>query len=78
MEWNLQGKTGFLWGGTALAVFVWAFFRLPEIKGRTYEELDILFLEGVPARKFAKTHVDPYSASAQEELREKDQAAPRL
>ncbi|TGJ88069.1 hypothetical protein E0Z10_g681 [Xylaria hypoxylon] len=60
VEWNWSGKSGFFWGGTAFLVFVWAWFRLPEIKGRTYEELDILFMKGVPARKFAETHVDAY------------------
>lgn len=40
---------------------VWAFFRLPEPKGRTYEELDILFAKGVSARKFAKSEVDAYA-----------------
>jgi MFS transporter, SP family, general alpha glucoside:H+ symporter len=72
VEWNLAGRTGFLWGSTALAMFVWAFFRLPEIKDRTYEELDILFLKGIPARRFAKTHVDPYAASAPADEREKE------
>ncbi|KAI0200550.1 sugar transporter [Astrocystis sublimbata] len=60
VEWNWSGKSGFFWGGTALLAFVWSYFRLPEIKGRTYEELGILFMRKVPARKFAKTHVDPY------------------
>ncbi|GES59667.1 Sugar transporter [Aspergillus terreus] len=59
--WNASGKTGFFWGGTALLVFIWAFFRLPEPKGRTYAELDILFAKRTPARKFASTHVDPYA-----------------
>ncbi|KAG2414774.1 hypothetical protein HFD88_005962 [Aspergillus terreus] len=59
--WNASGKTGFFWGGTALIVFIWAFFRLPEPKGRTYAELDILFAKRTPARKFASTHVDPYA-----------------
>lgn len=27
---------------------------------RTYAELDLLFERGVPARKFASTHVDAY------------------
>ncbi|KAL6229535.1 hypothetical protein BDW75DRAFT_249581 [Aspergillus navahoensis] len=58
--WNASGKTGFFWGGTALLVFIWAFFRLPEPKGRTYAELDILFATKVPARKFASTPVDVY------------------
>jgi len=46
---------------------VWSYFRLPEAKGRTYEELDILFAKGVSARKFKGYEVDAYSeATAQE------------
>jgi SP family general alpha glucoside:H+ symporter-like MFS transporter len=60
--WNVKGKTAFFWGSTALCMFVWSFFRLPEAKGRTYEELDLLFQKRVPARKFSSTHVDPYAA----------------
>ncbi|KAJ5273703.1 hypothetical protein N7478_008828 [Penicillium angulare] len=60
--WNASGKTGFFWGSTAFIAFVWAYFRLPEPKGRTYAELDILFAKKVPARKFASTHVDAYAA----------------
>ena len=62
--WNLQGRTGFFWAATAFVIMVWAFFRLPEVKGRTYEELDILFEDRVSARKFAKTHVDAYATVA--------------
>ena len=61
--WNFKGKSGFFWGGTAFIVFIWAYFRLPEIKGRTYEELDILFANKTPARQFAKAHVDAYAVS---------------
>lgn len=50
---NLKGKTAFIWFGTALPTLIWAFFRLPETKGRTYEELDVMFEKDVPARKFA-------------------------
>jgi SP family general alpha glucoside:H+ symporter-like MFS transporter len=39
---------------------VWAYFRLPEPKGRTYEEWDILFEKKVSVRKFAKANVDPF------------------
>ncbi|KAI4713142.1 hypothetical protein J4E89_002121 [Alternaria sp. Ai002NY15] len=56
-----KGKTGFFWGGGALIFFVWTFFRLPETKGRTYEELDIMFAEGLPARAFAKHSIDAYA-----------------
>lgn len=40
---------------------IWAYFRLPEPKDRTYEEMDILFANGVSARKFSKTNVDAYA-----------------
>lgn len=58
--WNASGKTGFFWGITALLTFLWAYFRLPEAQGRTYEELDILFARKVSARKFSSTLVDAY------------------
>ncbi|KAK1975472.1 alpha glucoside transporter [Colletotrichum cereale] len=56
--WNLKGTTGFVWGGSAFATFVWAYFRLPETKGRTYEELDYLFHNNVPTRDFESTEVE--------------------
>ncbi|KAF6812496.1 MFS sugar transporter [Colletotrichum plurivorum] len=62
-EWNLKGKAGFFWAATAGIIFVWSFFRLPEVKGRTYEELDILFARELPAREFSKAHVDAYASS---------------
>lgn len=40
---------------------LWAYFRLPEPKDRTYEELDILFAKRIPARQFRKTEVDAYA-----------------
>ncbi|OHX01010.1 maltose permease [Colletotrichum incanum] len=51
-EANMQGKLGFFFGGLASLCFIWAWFRVPETMGRTYEELDILFEQRVPARKF--------------------------
>jgi SP family general alpha glucoside:H+ symporter-like MFS transporter len=58
-----KGKTGFFWGACALVFFVWTYFRLPETKGKTFEELDILFANRVPAREFAKYKVDAYAES---------------
>lgn len=48
----LQGKLGFFFGGLGLLCFGWAYVRLPETMGRTYEELDLLFERRVPARQF--------------------------
>ena len=59
--WNWQGRTGFFWAGSAALTALWAYFRLPEPKDRTYEELDILFAKKISARKFSKTHVDAYA-----------------
>lgn len=56
-----KGKTGFFWGGCAFAFLVWTWFRLPETKDRTFEELDVLFAEKVKARDFSKYIVDPYA-----------------
>lgn len=58
---NWKGKTSFFWGGCAAVFVFWTFFRLPETKGRTFEELDILFANGVPTREFGKYQVNAYA-----------------
>ncbi|POR38487.1 General alpha-glucoside permease [Tolypocladium paradoxum] len=58
--WNWGAKSGFFWAGTCFACAVWTFFRLPEPKGRTYGELDVLFENRVSARKFKTTSVDQF------------------
>ncbi|KAK5074412.1 hypothetical protein LTR64_006444 [Lithohypha guttulata] len=66
--WNFRGYTGFVWGFCAAAVFVWAYFRLPETKDRTFHELDILFAKKVSARKFATTQIDAFDEHDQNDL----------
>ena len=56
--WNLAGKCGYVWGGTAVVCWVMTFFFLPELKHRSYREADILFNRKVPARKFKTTVID--------------------
>ena len=56
--WNWGPFSAFFWAGTGLAMLVWSFFRLPEPKGRTYGELDVLFEMRVPARKFEGTKIN--------------------
>jgi SP family general alpha glucoside:H+ symporter-like MFS transporter len=60
-SWNWGAKTGFFWAGWCLLILTWAYFRLPETKGRTYGELDVLFEQEVSARKFASTRVDQFA-----------------
>ncbi|MCJ1396978.1 hypothetical protein MMC11_000170 [Xylographa trunciseda] len=59
-EWNLRGYTGFFWAGTATVVVIWAYFRLPETKGRSFDDIDILFAKKVSARKFRGYNVDTF------------------
>ncbi|KHN94073.1 General substrate transporter [Metarhizium album ARSEF 1941] len=61
--WGIHGKSCFLYAGTALCCLVWCLFRLPETKGLSYLELDILFEKKAPARKFAEVQ-DRLSKSA--------------
>jgi SP family general alpha glucoside:H+ symporter-like MFS transporter len=67
---NWRGKTGFFWFGTSVVTVVWAFFRLPETKGRTYEELDLMFAAKTPTLKFKKYRVDAYSEDATNQVKE--------
>jgi len=60
--WNWGAKAGFFWAGSCALCIVWCYFRLPEPKGRTYGELDVLFEQGVSARDFKKTAVDQFSS----------------
>ena len=52
---NLQSKVGFIFGSLACCSLVFAFFCVPEMKGRSLEEINQMFQDGVPVRKFG-TH----------------------
>lgn len=53
--------TGFFYAGLTFLLLTFMWFMLPETKGRTFAELDVLFDNKVSARKFAKTNVDQLS-----------------
>lgn len=61
--WDWGAKAAFFWAGLCALCWVWTFFRLPEPKGRTYAELDMLFARKVSARKFTSTIVDPFATT---------------
>ncbi|KAJ5819017.1 hypothetical protein N7474_004608 [Penicillium riverlandense] len=61
---DLNSKVGFIFGSLACCSFVFAFFCVPEMKGRSLEEINQMFQDGVPVRKFG-TH--PFAAAATEE-----------
>ncbi|KAJ5758457.1 hypothetical protein N7520_005613 [Penicillium odoratum] len=53
-EANLKGKVGFIFGGLSLIATMWSFFYVPELAGRTFEEIDRMFALRVPIRKMKK------------------------
>lgn len=55
---NLRGKIGFFFGGLSVLGLIWSYFRVPETRGRTYEELDIMFSRGLKTKQFKSYRVD--------------------
>lgn len=47
---NLRGKVGFVFGGLGVLASVWAWLYVPELKGRTFDEIDRMFQDRVPPR----------------------------
>ncbi|WWC63759.1 uncharacterized protein I303_106364 [Kwoniella dejecticola CBS 10117] len=64
--WGWGAKCGLFYAGTNLLCNIWCWFRLPETKGRAFGEIDILFENHVPARKFKYTKADQFAQSAEE------------
>ena len=57
-EGNLRGKVGFIFGGLAAIATVWSFFYVPELKGRTFDEIDYMFRAKVSPRKMGSFVID--------------------
>jgi SP family general alpha glucoside:H+ symporter-like MFS transporter len=62
-EWNWGNYAGFFWGGICFLCIIYTYFRVPEPRGRSFAELDMLFERGVSARQFATTEVDVFDES---------------
>jgi MFS transporter, SP family, general alpha glucoside:H+ symporter len=71
--WGWGAKAGFFWAGVCFLCWLWTYFRLPEPKGRTYGELDVLFERKVSARKFKTTQVDQFSGDHLDIVEEQDE-----
>jgi hypothetical protein len=50
-EANLKGKVGFVFGGLATIATIGSFFYVPELKGRTFYEIDTMFFNHVAPRR---------------------------
>ena len=61
-SWHWGAKAGFFWAASGTMCAIWTYFRLPEPKGRSYAEMDILFEARISARKFGETSVESFGA----------------
>ena len=66
---ELERKAGLFWAGICFLCLSWTYFRLPEPKGRTCGEINILFQGHVPARKFRETVVYEFSEDMLDQAR---------
>lgn len=58
--WNLRGKGGFIWAAFCLVTLLWCYFRLPETRGLSQPEIDILFEKGTRARDFGSVQEEAF------------------
>ncbi|KAK9427992.1 general substrate transporter [Lipomyces doorenjongii] len=68
---NLGAKVAFIFGGLAILCVIYLWFYQPETAGRSYEELDELFMKHVSARKFSayKTDAELMGQAAKEGMK---------
>jgi len=57
-EGNMRGKVGFVFGGLALIGTLGSFIYVPELKGRTFNEIDTMFFNRVKPRNMGSYVVD--------------------
>jgi uncharacterized membrane protein HdeD (DUF308 family) len=55
---NLRGKVGFVFGSLCALGTVWSYFYVPELKGRTFQEIDYMFHSRVKPRHMGRFDFD--------------------
>ncbi|CAH0052386.1 unnamed protein product [Clonostachys solani] len=61
----LGSKTGFVFGSVAFLGILFIYFCVPECKGKTLEQVDRMFQEGVPLRKFGSFETEDLGGTTQ-------------
>ena len=65
-------QLGFLFGGTCFCGLIFTYLFVPECKRKSLEEIEYLFHEGVPSRKFRSYNVDLHRRYDDTEARSDD------
>ena len=66
---NLGGKLGFVFGAMGIPCVVFMWWYQPETAGRSYEELDEMFIKSVPARDFKQFKIQTKPAKQHQVFR---------
>ena len=56
---NLGGKAAFVWMALSFLSLLWAWLEVPELRNRTFGELDDMFAQKTPTRHFGKAITEP-------------------
>lgn len=73
--WTQVDLSGYLFFGFGLVGWIAIFFTVPEVAGRSYEEIDELFEAKTPTRQFATTKTRVQMQREEEEMGRVTQAA---
>lgn len=57
-EGDLKGRVGFIFGGLGAIATIVCFFYVPDLKGRTFEEIDVMFSNRVSPRKMGEYSIE--------------------
>lgn len=62
---NLGVQTAFVFAGCIFVTIIWAYFYMPETKGRTLAEIDEMYRIRLPMRKWRNHQCEAVGASEQ-------------
>lgn len=71
----LGGKVGYIYGTINVMMVVATYFFIPELKGRTLEEVDQLFASGIALRKFKNVKTQTAEEIYEDQIQIKSEAA---
>lgn len=54
---GLNSRVGFIFGSLMVVATCFVYYCVPECKGKTLEQVDFMFNNGIPLRDFGKTDV---------------------
>jgi hypothetical protein len=66
---NLGAKTGFVFMGSSILLFVMAFLWIPETQGLTTEDIDYLYEKKISPRRFRRNEIALQSGDSEDAVK---------